>query len=56
MLKSLDTEQNLLEIHISIDEAVNVKLKFDLFSWASLFRLIFEFYLDAAFRPICGYT
>ena len=52
----LDTEQNLLEIHISIDEAVNIKLKLELLSWASLFNLIFELYLDAAFRPICDYT
>ena len=54
--KSLKTEENLLELHITIDEAVNIQLKLDLFSWASLFHLIFEFYLDAAFRPICDYT
>ena len=43
-------------LHIKIDEAVNIQLKLDLFSWASLFYLIFELYLDAAFRPICDYT
>ena len=55
---SLHKEQNRLEFRISIDEAIigNIKLKLDLFSWASLFHLIFELYLDAAFRPICEYT
>ena len=43
-------------LHIKIDEAVNIQLKLDLFSWASLFYLIFELYLDAAFRLICDYT
>ena len=28
---SLNTEQNRFEFHISIDEAVNIELKFDLF-------------------------
>ena len=54
--KSLNTEQNRSEFRIVIDEAVNIQLKLDLFSWASLFYLIFELYLDAAFRPICDYT
>ena len=54
--KSLNTEQNRSEFRIAIDEAVNIQLKLDLFSWASLFYLIFELYLDAAFRPICDYT
>ena len=56
MPKSLNTEQNRLEFHITIDEAVNIKLKLDLFSWVSLFHVIFELYLDAVFRPICDYT
>ena len=56
MPKSLNTEQNRSEFHIKIDEAVNIQLKLDLFSWAPLFYLIFELYLDAAFRPICDYT
>ena len=50
------TEQNRSEFGIAIDEAVNIQLKLDLFSWASLFYLIFELYLDAAFRLICDYT
>ena len=52
----LNTEQNRSEFHIAIDEAVNIQLKLGLFSWVSLFYLIFELYLDAAFRPICDYT
>ena len=32
-----------------IDEAVNIQLKLDLFSWASLFYLIFELYLMPLF-------
>ena len=38
MPKSLNTEQNRLKFCISIDQAIicNVKLKLDLFSWASL--------------------
>ena len=54
--KILNTEQNRSEFRIVIDEAVNIQLKLDLFSWVSLFYLIFELYLDAAFRPICDYT
>ena len=54
--KSLNTEQNRSEFRIAIDEAVTIQLKLDLFSWASLLYLIFEFYLDADFRPICDYT
>ena len=54
--KSLNIEQNRLEFHTSINEAVNIKLKLELLSWASLFNLIFELYLDAAFRPICDYS
>ena len=54
--KSLNTDQNRLEFHISIDETLNIQLKLDLFSWESLFYLIFELYLDVAFRPICNYT
>ena len=46
--KSLNTEQNRLEFHTSIEEAVNIKLKLELFSWASLFNLIYELYLEAA--------
>ena len=56
MPKSLNVEQNRSEFRIKIDEAVNIQLKLDLFSWASLFYLIFELYLDDAFRPICDYT
>ena len=56
MPKSLNTEQNRSEFRIVTDEAVNIQLKLDLFSWASLFYLIFELYLDGAFRPICDYT
>ena len=51
-----NTEQNCSEFHIAIDEAVNIQLKLGLFSWVSLFYLIFELYLDATFRPICNYT
>ena len=54
--KSLNTEQNRSEFRIVIDEAVNIQLKLDLFSWASLFYPIFEFYVDTAFRPIYDYT
>ena len=53
---SLNTEQNRLEFRIAIDEAVNIQLKLGLFSWASLFYLVFELHLDAAFRPLCDYT
>ena len=56
MPKSLNIEQNRSEFRIKIDEAVNIQVKLDLFSWASIFYLIFELYLDAAFRPICDYT
>ena len=55
MPKSLNTEQTRSEFRIAIDEAVNIQLKLDLFSWASLLYLTFELYLDAAFRPICDY-
>ena len=55
MPNSLNTEQNL-EFHILIDEAVNIQLKLDLFPWVYFFHLIFEKYLDAAFRPSCDYT
>ena len=56
MSNSLNTKQNHLEFHISVDEAVNIQLKLDLFSWGSFFHLIFELYLDAAFRLICDFT
>ena len=54
--KSLNTEPNRSEFRIVIDEAVNIQLRLDLFSFGSLFYLMFELYLDAAFRPICDYT
>ena len=54
--KCLKTEQHYLEFHIAIDEAVNIQLKLNLFSWASLFHHIFELYLDEAFRSICDYA
>ena len=50
--KSLNTEQDSIEFHISINETANIQLKLDLFPWSSLFHLIFELYLDAAIRPI----
>ena len=55
MPNSLNREQNRLKFHISIDEAVNIQLKLDLFSWASFFPVVHVF-IDAAFRPICDYT
>ena len=42
MPNSLDTEQNRLELHFSIDKAVNILVKLDLFAWASFFHLIFN--------------
>ena len=45
--------QNHSEFHILIDEAVNIQLKLNLFSWMSFFHLIFELNLDEAFHPIC---
>ena len=53
---SLNTGQNRSEFHMSIDEAVNIQLKLNLFSWMSFFHLIFELNFDEAFRPICDYT
>lgn len=52
---SLDIKQSQIEFHIFIDEAVNIQVKVDLFSWVSFLQLIFELYLDAAFCPICDY-
>ena len=42
----INTEQNRSEFRMAIDEPVNIQLKLDLFSWASLFYLIFELYLQ----------
>ena len=53
---SLNAKQNRSEFYISIDEAVNIQLKLNLFSSASFFHLIFELYLDAAFPSVCDYT
>ena len=44
------------EFHISIDKAVNIQVKLNLFACTSLFHLIFKLYLDVAFHPICDYT
>jgi len=53
---SLNTGQNRSVFHMSIDEAVDIQLKLNLFSWMSLFHLIFKLNLDEAFRLICDYT
>ena len=52
----LNMGQNRSEFYMSIDEAVNIQLKLNLFSWMSFFHLIFELNLDEALRPICDYT
>jgi len=41
---------------VQTDEAVDIQLKLNLFSWASFFRLIFELDLEEAFRPIYDST
>ena len=48
-LNLLIQKKNRLKFHISIDEAVNIKLKLELFSWASFFHLIFEVLLRHRF-------